>query len=69
MLKEAAGAVGTALIFSPIGLPIVAHGFAGLIVGAAGLQVVNLFLTDIKGAVDGLTQDKQSSGNDNKSTV
>ncbi|NTW53065.1 MAG: hypothetical protein HGB22_10840 [Chlorobiaceae bacterium] len=66
MLKEAAGAVGTAFIFSPIGLPIVAHGLAGLLVGAAGLHVVNLFLNDIKGAVEGQKQDGRPSENEYK---
>ncbi|NTU58345.1 MAG: hypothetical protein HGB00_05425 [Chlorobiaceae bacterium] len=62
MLKEAAGAVGTALVFSPIGMPIVVHGFAGLLVGAAGLHVVNLFLNDIKTAVEDRDQDIRRSG-------
>ncbi|HWR02048.1 MAG TPA: hypothetical protein VN371_09315 [Chlorobaculum sp.] len=69
MLKEAAGVVGTALIFSPIGLPIVAHGFAGLLVGAAGLHVVNLFLNDMKGAVENLNKDDQPPGNDFRQNV
>jgi hypothetical protein len=69
MLKETAGAVGTAFIFSPIGIPIVVHGIAGLLVGAAGLNVFNLFLKDINGAVDGLKQDNQPSGNDQKPTA
>lgn len=69
MLKEAAGVVGTAFILSPIGLPIVAHGFAGLLVGAAGLQIVNLFLKDINGAVQNLKQDEQPPGNDVRQNV
>jgi hypothetical protein len=52
MLKEAAGVAGAALVFSPIGMPIVAHGLAGLLVGNLGLYVVDVFLKDIRGAIE-----------------
>lgn len=52
MLKEAAGVAGAALIFSPIGMPIVAHGLAGLLVGNIGLFVVDVFLKDIGSALE-----------------
>jgi hypothetical protein len=61
MLKETAGAVGTVIALSPIGLPIVAHGFAGLLVGAAGLHLFNLFLNDIKGADEQLDRQQIQS--------
>jgi hypothetical protein len=51
MLKEAAGVAGAAIIFSPLGFPIIAHGLAGMIVGNAGLFVVDAFLKEIRVAV------------------
>jgi len=41
MLKEAGGIVGGALVFSPLGMPFLLHGVAGVLVGGAGLFVVN----------------------------
>ena len=57
MLKEAAGVAGAALVFSPIGMPIVAHGLAGLLVGNIGLYVVDVFLKDIRGALESAADD------------
>ncbi|MBN1928789.1 MAG: hypothetical protein JW764_04550 [Chlorobiaceae bacterium] len=58
MLKETASAVGTAFVFSPFGMPIVAHGLAGLLVGTATLHVVNGVINDVKGAGDTLRREK-----------
>ncbi|HHE32387.1 MAG TPA: hypothetical protein ENL07_07120 [Chlorobaculum parvum] len=68
MLKETASAVGAAFVFSPIGMPIVAHGLAGLLVGTATLHVVNGVINDVKGAGDTLRresiQQAESQGDD-----
>jgi len=58
MLKETVSAVGTAFLFSPFGMPIVAHGVAGLIIGTAGLHLVNGVINDIKGAGDVLQRER-----------
>lgn len=58
MLKETAGAVGTAFVFSPFGMPIVAHGLAGLLVGTATLHVVNGVINDVKGAGDAIRRER-----------
>lgn len=58
MLKETTSAVVTAFAFSPLGMPIVAHGFAGLLVGTATLHVVNGVINDVKGAGDALQREQ-----------
>ncbi|TCD47124.1 hypothetical protein [Chlorobium sp. N1] len=50
MLKEVAGAAGGALLFSPLGMPFVLHGVAGLLVGGAGLYVADSMLKQIMDA-------------------
>jgi len=58
MLKEAAG-VGGALLLTPLGVPIALHGIAGIIVGGAGLFVVDAVL---KQAEDIMQNPKIHSG-------
>ncbi|NTW69649.1 MAG: hypothetical protein HGB23_07315 [Chlorobiaceae bacterium] len=43
MLKEAAG-IGGAILLTPLGVPIALHGIAGILVGGAGLFVVDAVL-------------------------
>jgi isoaspartyl peptidase/L-asparaginase-like protein (Ntn-hydrolase superfamily) len=50
MLKEATGAVGGALLFSPLGMPFILHGVAGLLVGGAGLYAADSMLKQIMDA-------------------
>ncbi len=47
MLKEAGGLAGGALIFSPLGMPLLLHGIAGVVVGGAGLFVVDAVLKQV----------------------
>ena len=47
MLKEAAGVAGGALLFSPLGVPILLHGLSGIVVGGAGLFVVDAVLKQV----------------------
>ena len=50
MLKEAAGAAGVAggaLLLSPLGVPILLHGVSGIVVGGAGLFVVDAVLKQV----------------------
>ena len=47
MLKEAAGVAGGALLFSPLGVPILLHGVSGIVVGGAGLFVVDAVLKQV----------------------
>ena len=56
-IKQTVNTLGTAFAFSPFGMPLFAHGVAGLIVGTVGLKLVNGVLNDIKGAGDALHQE------------
>ncbi len=47
MLKEAGGLAGGALIFSPLGMPLLFHGLAGIVVGGAGLFVADAVLKQV----------------------
>jgi hypothetical protein len=47
MLKEAAGVAGGALLLSPLGVPILLHGVSGIVVGGAGLFVVDAVLKQV----------------------
>jgi hypothetical protein len=47
MLKEAAAVAGGALIFSPLGVPILLHGLSGIVVGGAGLFAVDAVLKQV----------------------
>lgn len=47
MLKEAGGIVGGALVFSPLGVPLLLHGLAGMMVGGAGLFVVDAVVKQV----------------------
>jgi len=47
MLKEAGGLAGGALIFSPLGMPFLLHGVAGILVGGAGLFVADAVLKQV----------------------
>jgi hypothetical protein len=64
MLKETVNTVGAAFALSPLGLPIVAHGVAGLIVGTAGLHLVNGVINDLKGAGDAFRHENSASQDD-----
>ena len=61
MLKEAGGLAGGALIFSPLGMPFLLHGVAGLLVGGAGLFVADAV---IKKVVDTASKLIPQSGTD-----
>jgi|GEM_PF-1928204 len=63
MLKETVSAVGAAFVFSPFGMPVIAHGVAGLIIGTAGLHLVNGVINDIKGAGDVLQRERGQQQN------
>jgi hypothetical protein len=52
MLKEAGGLAGGALIFSPLGVPILLHGVAGVLVGGAGLFVADAVLKQVAGTIN-----------------
>jgi len=47
MLKEAAVLAGGALIFSPLGIPILIHGLSGVVIGGAGLIVADAMLKQV----------------------
>jgi hypothetical protein len=48
MLKEATGLAGGALLFSPLGMPVLFHGLSGIVVGGAGLFVANAVVKQVK---------------------
>ena len=52
------------IVAAELGLPLVVHGAAGLLVGTVGLKLVNGVLKDLKGAGDAL---QQQMGNPNES--
>jgi hypothetical protein len=52
MLKEAGGLAGGVLMFSPLGVPILLHGVAGVLVGGAGLFVADAVLKQVTGIVN-----------------
>jgi hypothetical protein len=58
MLKETVSTLGAAFAFSPFGMPIVVHGVAGLIIGTAGLHLVNGVINDIKSAGEVLQRER-----------
>lgn len=66
MLKETVNTIGAAFALSPLGLPIVAHGVAGLIIGTAGLHLVNGVINDIKSAGDTIKRESSSSRDENE---
>ncbi|NTW62819.1 MAG: hypothetical protein HGA46_01750 [Chlorobiaceae bacterium] len=41
MIKETAAIAGGAVLFSPLSVPVMLHGVAGLLVGGAGLFIVD----------------------------
>ncbi len=55
MIKEAGLLAGGALILSPVGIPILLHGVAGLLVGGAGIAVTDAVLKQV---VPTLTNDE-----------
>lgn len=61
MLKEIGGLAGGCLLFSPIGMPFLLHGVAGIIVGGAGLVVADALLKQVVDA-----QEKPASENESK---
>ena len=63
MIKQTVGAVGTALMLTPFGMPLVAHSVAGLLVGTVGLNLLNGVINDVKGAGD-LLQKEMSKPSD-----
>ncbi len=47
MIKEAAGLAGGVLLFPPLGMPVMLHGIAGILVGGAGLFVADAVLKQV----------------------
>ncbi len=61
MLKEAGGIVGGALVFSPLGMPILLHGIAGVLVGGAGVFVADAVLKQVVETVNTMVVKKSDS--------
>lgn len=47
MIKEAGALAAGALILSPVGIPILLHGVAGLLIGGAGIAVADAVLKEV----------------------
>ncbi|TLU81562.1 MAG: hypothetical protein FDX21_10780 [Chlorobium sp.] len=60
MLKEAGGLAGGALILSPLGMPFLLHGIAGVVVGGAGLFVVDAVLKQVVDVTNNLGSKAES---------
>jgi hypothetical protein len=58
MLKETATVAGGALILSPVGMPFLFHGVAGMLVGYAGLYVANAVMQQVAGSLNKDSQPK-----------
>jgi len=64
MLKEAAVLAGGALIFSPLGIPILIHGLSGVVIGGAGLIVADAMLKQVGTLIqDSSSTSEQSEAN------
>jgi hypothetical protein len=62
MIRETVKTVGTAFVFSPLGMPLLVHGAAGLLVGTVGLNLLNGVIKDVKSAGDVLQQEMNKPG-------
>lgn len=47
MLKDAAGVAGGALLLTPLGVPVLLHGLAGMLIGGAGLILADSLIKEI----------------------
>jgi len=61
MLKTAAGVAGGALLFSPVGMPIV-HGVAGLAVASMGVMAAGSVLGAITDTIGSAMAPKENRG-------
>ncbi|WP_153303699.1 hypothetical protein [Prosthecochloris sp. GSB1] len=61
MLKTAAGVAGGALLFSPVGMPIV-HGVAGLAVASLGVMAAGSVLGAITDKIGDAMAPKENRG-------
>jgi len=52
MLKDAAAAAGGAILLTPLGMPIVMHGVAGMLVGGAGLFIADSLMKQVVEAMN-----------------
>ncbi len=66
MLKEAGGIVGGALVFSPLGMPILLHGIAGVLVGGAGVFVADAVLKQVVEAVNTMVVKSESDASEER---
>lgn len=69
MLKDVAAAAGGAVLLTPLGIPFVLHGVAGMLVGGAGLYIADSVLKQILADLDSLPrnpeeQEKSDAGHD-----
>ncbi|ACD90434.1 conserved hypothetical protein [Chlorobium limicola DSM 245] len=47
MLKDAAAAAGGAILLTPLGMPFVMHGVAGMLIGGAGLFIADSLMKQV----------------------
>ncbi|MBN1279141.1 MAG: hypothetical protein JW989_05115 [Chlorobiaceae bacterium] len=62
MLKDAAAAAGGAILLTPLGMPFVMHGVAGMLVGGAGLFVADSLLKQVLEVMDTSQQSVDGTG-------
>jgi len=60
MLKKAGGLVGGALVLSPLGVPFLLHGVAGVVVGGAGLFVADAVIKQVAETVNNMLAEPES---------
>ena len=62
MLKDAAAAAGGAILLTPLGMPLVMHGVAGMLVGGAGLFLADSLMKQLAEAMNNPSESGETKG-------
>ncbi len=62
MLKDAAAAAGGAILLTPLGMPLVMHGVAGMLVGGAGLFIADSLMKQVVEAMNSQSGSADTQG-------
>lgn len=62
MLKDAAVAAGGAILLTPLGMPLVMHGVAGMLVGGAGLFIADSLMKQVVEAMNPQSDSSETQG-------
>ncbi|MGB0132007.1 hypothetical protein [Chlorobium sp.] len=64
MLKDAAAAAGGAILLTPLGMPFVMHGVAGMLVGGAGLFIADSLMKQVVEAMSNPSGSDETPGSE-----